>query len=124
MSRSPQIPNNNLRKRLKEMGLREDSLGYWYLDSFSKHDWLITSYVKTVKVCKKIIIANNGDYMTSGLTEEIDCYNEDEVISALNKLLKQIQNINFKIKQLKLKNKLKAIKEDFKWNAQAKSKKL
>ena len=52
--------------------------------------------------------------MTSGLTEEIDCYNEEAVISALNKLLKQIQNINFKIKQFKLKNKINALKEDFK----------
>lgn len=114
MSKSPQIPNNNLRKLLKEMGLREDSLGYWYLDSFSKNDWLITSYVKTVKVCKEIVIYHTGEYMTSGLTEEIDCYNEEAVISALNKLLKQIQNINFKIKQFKLKNKINALKEDFK----------
>lgn len=114
MSKSPQIPNENLRQRLKEMGLREDSLGYWYLDSFSKTDWLITSYVKTVKVCKDIVIDRTGEYLSSGLTEEIDCYNEEEVISALNKLLKQIKNINLQLKKLRLKNKLKSLKEDFK----------
>ena len=111
---SPKITNDNLRKRLNEMGLREDSLGYWYLDSYSKSDWLITSYVKTVKVCKEITISHSGVWGTSGLTEEIDCYNEEEIISALNKLLKQIQNISFKLKQVKLKNKIKALKEDFK----------
>lgn len=47
---SPKITRASLRKKLQDLGLREDDGGYWYYDKLNTEDWMIASYEDEVRV--------------------------------------------------------------------------
>ena len=53
---SPKITSDSLRKKLQDLGLREDNYGYWYYEPFSNDDWMIASYEDYVKISIKITV--------------------------------------------------------------------
>lgn len=111
---SPKITNDNLRKKLQDLGLREDDDGYWYYDSFSTNDWMIASYEYEVRVATKANVDKNGEGYFEGLGETINCKNEKEILKQVNKLLKQVKRLELIKKKKKIKMRVKNLNEDFK----------
>lgn len=110
----PQINNDSLRKKLQELGLREDDTGYWYLDSFSKIDWLIASYDDELRVAKKVGVDKYGEGYFSGLGETLYCSDEEIVLKEVNKLLKQVKKLDLTKKKKKMKVRMNKLSKDFK----------
>ena len=110
----PQINNDSLKKKFQDLGLREDNSGYWYLDSFSKIDWLIASYDDELRVAKKVSVDKNGEGCFSGLGETIYCSDEEKVLEQVNKLLKQVKRLELTKKKKKMKMRMNKLSKDFK----------
>lgn len=110
----PQINSDSLRKKLHDLGLREDDSGYWYLDTFSKIDWLIASYDDELRVAKKVGVDKNGEGYFSGLGETLYCSDEEKVLEQVNKLLKQVKKLTLTQKKKKMEKRMNNLKKDFK----------
>lgn len=110
---SPKITSDSLRKKLQELGLREDDAGYWYYDPFSIDDWMIASYEDEVRVSTKVKIDRNGVGYFEGLGETIECKNEEVILEQVNKLLKQVKRLELTKKKKKMKMRMNKLKKDF-----------
>lgn len=111
----PKIINTSLRKKLEDLGLREDDNGYWYYDPFNTEDWMIASYEDEVRISTKITVGENGDGYLSRLGETLHCIDDEEkILEQVNKLLKQIKRLDLTRKKKKIKMRVKKLNEDFK----------
>lgn len=110
---SPKIKSDSLRKKLLDLGLREDDVGYWYYDPFSIDDWMIASYEDEVRVSTKVKIDRNGVGYFEGLGETIECKNEEVILEQVNKLLKQVKRLELTKKKKKMKMRMNKLKKDF-----------
>lgn len=112
---SPKITSKNLRKKLKDLGLREDKDGYWYYDPFNNDDWMIASYEDEVRISTKVTIHKNGEGYFEGLGDTLNCVNDEEkILEQVNKLLKQVKRLDLTRKKKKIKRRIKNLNEDFK----------
>ena len=110
---SPKITSDSLRKKLKDLGLREDDAGYWYYDPFSIDDWMIASYEDEVRVSTKVKVDKTGVGFFEGLGETIECKNEEVILEQVNKLLKEVKRLELTKKKKKMKMRMNKLKKDF-----------
>lgn len=110
---SPKITSDSLRKKLLDLGLREDDSGYWYYDQFSIDDWMIASYEDEVRVSLKVKIDKTGEGYFEGLGLTINCKNEDLILEQVNKLLKEVKRLELTKKKKKMKMRMNKLKKDF-----------
>ena len=112
---SLKITSDSLRKKLQELGLREDDAGYWYYDPFSIDDWMIASYEDEVRVSTKVKVDRNGVGFFEGLGMTLNCVDDEEkILEQVNKLLKQAKRLELTKKKKKMKMRVKKLNEDFK----------
>ena len=110
---SPKLTNDSLRKKLQELGLREDDEGYWYYDQFNTDEWMIAAYKNEVKVTKCASVTNGVNYF-KGLGERLNCICEEEkILEQVNKLLNQVNELDLAKKKMKMKMRIKHLNEDF-----------
>lgn len=109
---SPKITSDSLRKKLQDLGLREDNYGYWYYDPFNNDDWMIASYEDEVRISTKVTVDKNGIGYFEGLGYTLNCAdNEEKIIEEVNKLLKQVNR--FELIKKKMKMRMNKLKKDF-----------
>lgn len=111
---SPKITSDSLRKKLQDLGLREDNDGYWYYDSFNTGDWMIASYEDKVRISTEVSVDKNGNGYFEGLGDVLDCVNEEEILEQVNKILKQVKRLELTRKKKKMKMRMNKLKKDFK----------
>lgn len=111
---SPKITSDSLRKKLKDLGLREDDVGYWYYDPFSIDDWMIASYEDEVRVSTKVKIDRTGVGFFEGLGMTLNCVDDEEkILEQVNKLLKEVKRLELTKKKKKMKMRMNKLKKDF-----------
>lgn len=111
---SPKITSDSLRKKLQDLGLREDDEGYWYYDQFNNNEWMIAAYKNEVKVTKCASVTN-GVNCFKGLGEKLNCIREEEkILEQVNKLLNQVSELDLAKKKKKMKMRMNKLKKDFK----------
>lgn len=111
---SPKITSDSLRKKLQDLGLREDNYGYWYYEPFSNDDWMIASYEDDVKIAIKGKVEKNGEGYFEGLGNTLNCIDDEEkILEQVNKLLKQIKRFELTKKKKKMKMRMNKLQEDF-----------
>lgn len=112
---SPKITSDSLRKKLKDLGLREDDEGYWYYDPFNIDDWLIAAYEDDIRISTKVKVDKNGKGYFALLGATLNCVDDEEkILEQVNKLLKQVKRLDLTKKKKKIKMRVKKLNEDFK----------
>lgn len=111
---TPKITSDSLRKKLQDLGLREDYGGYWYYDPFSDDDWLIAAYEDSVRISTDVNVDKNGIGYFEGLGDTLYCNDdEDKILKQVNKLLEQVKNLELTMKKKKMKMRMNKLKKDF-----------
>lgn len=111
---TPKITSDSLRKKLQDLGLREDYGGYWYYDPFNNDDWLIAAYEDEIRISTKVTVDKNGDGYFEGLGDTLNCVNDEEkILVEVNKLLKQVKRLDLTKKKKKMKMRMNKLKKDF-----------
>ena len=111
---SPKITSDSLRKKLQELGLREDNYGYWYYEPFSNDDWMIASYEDYVKISTKVTVSRNGECYFEGLGYALNCVDDEEkILEQVNKLLNKVKRLELTKKKKKIKMRMNKLQEDF-----------
>ena len=110
---SPKITSDSLRKKVQDLGLREDNDGYWYYEPFSK-DWMIASYENYVRISIKVKVDKNGEGYFELLGDTLNCIDDEEkILEQVNKLLKQVKRFELTKKKKKMRMRMNKIKKDF-----------
>lgn len=111
---SPKIISVSLRKKLEDLGLREDQHGYWYYDPFNNDDWMIASYEDEVRISTKVTVDKNGEGYFEGLGDTLNCADDEEkILKEVNKLLKQVKRLDLTKKKKKMKMRMNKLNKDF-----------
>ena len=111
---SPKITSDSLRKKLQDVGLREDNYGYWYYEPFSNDDWMIASYEDYVKISTKVTVSRNGECYFEGLGYALNCVDDEEkILEQVNKLLNKVKRLELTKKKKKIKMRMNKLQEDF-----------
>ena len=110
---SPKIKSDSLRKKLQDLGLREDDGGYWYYEQFSK-DWMIATYEDYVKIAIKGKVDKNGDGYFELLGDQLNCIDDEEkILEQVSKLLNKVKRLELTKKKNKMKMRMIKLKTDF-----------
>lgn len=111
---SPKLTSDSLRKKLQDLGLREDDEGYWYYYQFNTAEWMIAAYEDEVRISKKVTVDENGIGYFEGLGDTLNCVDdEDKILKEVNKLLNQVIELDLAKKKNKMKMRIKNLNEDF-----------
>lgn len=111
---SPKITSDRLRKKLVDLGLREDDAGYWYYDPFNNDDWMIASYEDEVRISTKVTVDKNGIGYFEGLGDTLNCVDDEEkILEEVNKLLNQVKRMDLTKKKKKMRMRMNKLKKDF-----------
>jgi hypothetical protein len=111
---SPKITSDSLRKKLQDLGLREDNDGYWYYDPFNNDDWMIAAYEDDIRISTKVTVDKNGIGYFEGLGNTLNCVDDEEkILEQVNKLLKQVKRLDLTKKKKKMKIRMNKLKKDF-----------
>ena len=103
-----------MRKKLEDLGLREDDGGYWYYDPFNNDDWMIASYEDEVRISTKVTVDENGIGYFEGLGDTLNCVDDEEkILKQVNKMLNQVKRLDLKKKKKKMKMRMNKLKKDF-----------
>lgn len=110
---SPKIKSDSLRKKLQDLGLREDNDGYWYYEPFSKY-WMIASYENYVRISIKVKVDKNGEGYFELLGDPLNCIDDEEkILEQVSKLLNKVKRFELTKKKKKMKMRMNKIKKDF-----------
>ena len=110
---SPKIKSDSLRKKLQDLGLREDNDGYWYYEPFSK-DWMIASYENYVRISIKVKVDKNGEGYFELLGDPLNCIDDEEkILEQVSKLLNKVKRLELTKKKKKMRMRMNKIKKDF-----------
>jgi len=111
---SPKITSDSLRKKLQDLGLREDDGGYWYYDPFNNDDWMIAAYEDDIRISTKVTVDKKGEGYFEGLGNTLNCVDDEEkILEQVNKLLKQVKRLDLTKKKKKMKIRINKLKKDF-----------
>lgn len=111
---SPKITSDSLRKKLQDLGLREDQDGYWYYDPFNNDDWMIAAYEQDIRISTKVTVDKNGEGYFEGLGDTLNCADDEEkILEQVNKLLNQVKRMELTKKKKKMRMRMNKLKKDF-----------
>ena len=111
---SPKITSDSLRKKLQDLGLREDDAGYWYYDPFNNDDWMIAAYEDDIRISTKVTVDKNGEGYFEGLGDTLNCVDDEEkILEQVNKLLNKVKRMDLTKKKKKMKMRMNKLKKDF-----------
>lgn len=111
---SPKITSDSLRKKLQDLGLREDQDGYWYYDPFNNDDWMIAAYEQDIRISTKVTVDKNGEGYFEGLGDTLNCADDEEkILEQVNKLLNQVKRLDLTKKKKKMRMRMNKLKKDF-----------
>ena len=109
---SPKITSDSLRKKLQDLGLREDDAGYWYYDPFNNDDWMIAAYEDDIRISTKVTVDKNGEGYFEGLGDTLNCVDDEEkILEQVNKLLNKVKRMDLTKKKMKMR--MNKLKKDF-----------
>lgn len=101
------MTNDNLRSKLKLLGLVEDEEGYWYIPNSILHpeDWIIAGYHEEIRMVEGIAINKNNTVTTVGLTNKhYNVFKDEEfILTRMNKLITQYKQIVYDLKFIEIK---------------------
>ena len=111
---SPKITSDSLRKKLQDLGLREDQDGYWYYDPFNNDDWMIAAYEQDIRISTKVTVDKNGVGYFEGLGDTLNCVDDEEkILEQVNKMLNQVKRMDLTKKKKKMRMRMNKLKKDF-----------
>lgn len=107
-----ELKNKKLSKRLHELGLVEDEMGYWFYPPYSTAFWLISSYTESISIVGGFNY-ERGRIIDLGLSTKYNVNDEDLIIKQVKKLIDDFQNCMLQYKQDQEKKRLEKLKKDF-----------
>ena len=111
---SPKITSDSLRKKLQDLGLREDQDGYWYYDPFNNDDWMIAAYEQDIRISTKVTVDKNGVGYFEGRGDTLNCVDDEEkILEQVNKMLNQVKRMDLTKKKKKMRMRMNKLKKDF-----------
>ena len=107
-----EIKNKNLSKRLHELGLVEDEMGYWFYPPYSTAFWIISSYYDSISMVGGFNY-DRDRIIDLGLSTKYNVEDENFIITQVKKLIDEFQNCMFLYKQDQEQKRLEKLKQDF-----------
>lgn len=107
-----ELKNKKLSKRLHELGLVSDEMGYWFYPSYSTDFWVISSYGDSISLFGEFTY-DNGKIINVGLSSKYNVNDEDLIIKRVKKMIDDFQNCMLLYKQEQEQKRLEILKMDF-----------
>lgn len=107
-----ELKNKNLSKKLHELGLLEDEMGYWFYPTYSTDFWIISSYYDSISIVGGFNY-DRGRIIDLGLSTKYNVEDEDLIIKQVKKLINDFQDCMLQYKQDQEQKRLEKLKKDF-----------
>lgn len=107
-----ELKNKKLSKKLQELGLVSDEMGYWFYPSYSTDFWVISSYGDCISLIGGFTY-NNGKIIDVGLSAKYNVDDEDLIIKQVKKMIDDFQNCMLLYKQENEQKRLEKLNKDF-----------
>lgn len=108
-----ELKNKKLSKKLHELGLVSDEMGYWFYPPYSTDFWVISSYGDSISLFGEFTYDNGIIIIDVDLSAKYNVEDEDLIIKQAKKLIDDFQDCMLLYKQNQEQKRLEILKMDF-----------